>query len=506
MDLKISAIKNGNTTAAERLQNSVRPSFTGAQSFTKEITEGLYHARTIRRMESLKWLKGEIGGILITAFGTGFVAPIFIGFNPFTRPPKNATKEQKEEFNNTKKYTAMRQPISAGLAILFQAGVQKYIDKGLDKVFNDPEIAKFARVNLDQSRLNTETRVKDIVTKEMKAAGKKKPLAIFAIFSNEAKEQRKAYKDEFSSLVKAKQDAQIEVVAKDFESTGFIKPGERNVENSKVAELVNKQIDEYIQDAIKLKKTEDKQIPYYLKRGKILVGNREKLREILNPLINANSVTEEKLKELIAQNENIPEVKMILEEIKNKPEDLRMHRITRTVQRIETLEKLLGRDLLIDGKFNKESYRKKLIARNNVLSDIISKLAGQKFENVQAADECAIKKAVEKIAEICDFSKRTANEKEILKNTDTFGEEIGTLTSKIFKDVTKRYKKLVANNYTSWNQISKIGIGVFITLPITCTALNWVYPRFMEIFCPKLAGVKKAQQSKQESNKVGGGK
>ena len=48
-------------------------------------------------MKSLEWLKGEIGGILITAFGTGLVAPIFIGFNPFVKAPKNATPEEKKE-------------------------------------------------------------------------------------------------------------------------------------------------------------------------------------------------------------------------------------------------------------------------------------------------------------------------------------------------------------------------------------------------------------------------
>ena len=96
-----------------------------------------------------------------------------------------------------------------------------------------------------------------------------------------------------------------------------------------------------------------------------------------------------------------------------------------------------------------------------------------------------------------------------MKNTDTFGNEIKDLTKKVFKDVAKRYKELVKNHYTSWNQFTKIGVGVFITLPITCTALNWVYPRFMEIFFPKLAGVKKAQQAKQaqpEQQKVGGDK
>jgi len=50
------------------------------------------------------------------------------------------------------------------------------------------------------------------------------------------------------------------------------------------------------------------------------------------------------------------------------------------------------------------------------------------------------------------------------------------------------------HSYKGFSQMTKIGIGVCITLPITCTALNWVYPRFMDIFFPKLAGKKTDNQ------------
>ncbi len=481
-------------------------SFTG--SYTKQITDSLHHANTIRRMERLKWLKGEIGGILITALGTGLVAPIFIGFNPFVRPPKNATPEQKEDIRNTKQYTAMRQPISAVLAILFQASVQKYIDKGLDKVFNDPKYANFARVNLDQSKLNTENRVKDLVKEDMKKAGRKKPSLIKTWFDKKAKEERAQYTIDFDDKVKAKQEAQINSLAEEFEKTGSIKPGERTVKSSKVAELVNKQIDEYINEARKLQKTEDGQIPYYLERGRMLIENEDKLKEILQPIQAKGDVTVEELNTLVAQNKNNPEIQALLKEIINKPDYLRMNRINRTIQRIDTIKNLLGDNVKLDGKFNKEAYRTKLIQRNNILSDIISRLAGEKIVDPKAADENIIKKRIDNIAEICDFSKQPDAAQDVLKDTDTFGinGESKKLTKKVFKDITKRYKKLVANQYKSWNQFTKIGIGVFITLPITCTALNWVYPRFMEIFFPKLAGVKKAQQTQKEQNKVGGDK
>ena len=230
------------------------PNFTG--SYTEKITNGLHHAKAIKRMKSLEWLKGEIGGILITALGTGLVAPIFIGFNPFVNAPKNATPEQKEENKNTKLYTAMRQPISAVLAIIFQASVQKYIDRGLDFVFNNPEISKHTRLNLDQQEINTKTYIQANIKKEMAAEGKKKPSWISALFSSDAKAKRKAYTEDFDARVKARQEAQVKEVARKFQVDGKIHIGERVLDSKTTAELVNKQIDEYINDAKALQKSE----------------------------------------------------------------------------------------------------------------------------------------------------------------------------------------------------------------------------------------------------------
>ena len=49
------------------------------------ITNSLKDKAVISFLKGLEWLKGESGGILITAIGTGFVAPWFIAFNPFVK-------------------------------------------------------------------------------------------------------------------------------------------------------------------------------------------------------------------------------------------------------------------------------------------------------------------------------------------------------------------------------------------------------------------------------------
>lgn len=475
---------------------AAQPQFKGGLSYSERIAESLPHAKTIKAMKSLEWLKGEIGGILITALGTGLVAPIFIGFNPFVKAPKNATPEQKKENENTKLYTAMRQPISAALAIVFQASIQKYIDKGLDKVFNNPKISKYARTNLDQQELNTETYIQSKVKKAMKKDEETKPSLIKSLFSKKAKAQRKAYVENFNAKVESIQDEQVDNIARKFQETGKINIGERYLGWRSTSKLVNDQIDSYIQDARALQKTPEK-IAKYINRAELLTNkkNEAHIRNIFSQISEQNVTAD--VQKLLAK-ENNPDIKTLLQEILNKPEDLRYSRVQRTLQRIDCIKTMCG------GEFTRDKYKNALVERNGILADRIVELTGAKLDT-KTADQKAVKEAIEKIAQQCSFKDVEGSiQRSVLCDTDTFGKDLSEITKKVYKDITKGYKKLVENNYKSWNQFTKIGVGVFITLPITCTALNWVYPRFMDIFFPSLSGAD--EKKPEQAQKIGGNK
>ncbi len=488
------------------VRSSLKPanqvSFRGG--YTEAITDGLKQANAIRKMKSMKRFEGEIGGILITALGTGLVAPIFIGFNPFVRAPKGASEEEKQEVRNTKQYTAMRQPISAVLAMLFQASVQKYIDQGLDKVFNDKERAKKVSIYKDQQDLLTDTRVEAMVKEEMK--NEKKPSFIKGLFSQEARAQRKAYSEKFEARVDAIKEERINKIAGKFQDTGYIWAGQRKLDDKTTADLLKKQINEYIDDAKKLKKSPER-IAFYEERAKVLAENEAFFREKFAPIKDliaakdpkANSEATKLVNELLKDEKVNSDVKQVLQEILDRSEDLRAHRIGRTLERIDTINAACG------GKYDAKKYRKALNHRNTILDDVITDLTKttKKLETGKL-DNKFIQGIIDEVSKICNINNRGKDAKNILENTDTFGTEGKDILKKIYKDVTKKYKDLVKNHYKSWNQIVKIGVGVFITLPITCTALNWVYPRFMEIFFPKLAGVKK--DTVQKEQQAGGDK
>ncbi|MBR1619034.1 hypothetical protein IJ674_03970 [bacterium] len=494
------------------------PHFTGMSSkqIEKEMMNMLHHKKAIEFMKSFEWLKGEIGGILLTALGTGLVAPIFIGYNPFVHAPKDATPEEKEDVKNTKQYTAMRQPVSAALAILFQAGVQKYIDKGLDAVFNNPKYSKKARLNLDQQVINTDSYIKNKIKKEMAEEGLSKPSLVKSWFSSDAKEKRASYSKDFDSRVERVKNDQLKIVADGLEKDNVIHIGERNLENKTTAKLINKQIDSYIDDAKALKKNRD-QIVFYKDRAQTLIENEDHLREIFKdiPVEKVRKTMDEKelsklyeqvgkqVQELLEKETN-PKVRVVLSEIMDKPADLRAHRIERTLQRIDSIKKICSS--YKDG-FTVENYGDALHERNKILDKRITQLMEAQIREPHLADENVIKKTFKKLQAACTFEKGDKILEPLLENTDTFASSANgkKLKEKIYKDIAKAYKKLVDNNYKSWNQITKIGVGVFITLPITCTALNWVYPRFMEIFFPKLAGVKK-DNAPQQVQQQGGDK
>lgn len=73
-------------------------------------------------------LTGEVPNILINAVGTGLVAPVFIKYNFLSKSDKD-----------TRTYSALRQPVSAILAILFQGGLVLPFDRLMNNMSNAGE-------------------------------------------------------------------------------------------------------------------------------------------------------------------------------------------------------------------------------------------------------------------------------------------------------------------------------------------------------------------------------
>lgn len=466
----------GNRNVAVR-QNvrQVQPQFTGSPALIKARVEDLLPNKAfIKFMEKFKVLKGELGGILITAAGTGLVAPIFIAYNPFVKAKKDATPEEKQEIENTKKYTAMRQPISAVLAALFQAGALGPIDKFLEKMSNDKEFSKNFWLTLDQSALQKKSYLERQIKKEMK---------------NEATTyaSRKEFKAELDKRVKAKEAEQISDLAKVLEKHGEIKIGERAVDQKTIADVINKQIDAYIDDASKMQ-IQKGGYEFYVNRATALVKYQDHFKDVFSP---DKLPKEEKALEnyLLNARNNAPnkEIKDIIQEILEHPANVRESRCKRTLERIDTILKSC------EGNYTPGRYFETLLDRNKQLKDMIESLEASKITNPETLEPKKVNEIIEEITKKCHYDIHDSKLHKLLDGSGTFQTNFKDLKTKVYEDIIKGYKKLVENKFKGFSQMSKVAIGVCITLPITCTMLNWVYPRFMDLVFPDLAGTKKSK-------------
>ncbi len=452
------------------VQNAAHATSFKGVNLGSQITELLPNKKAISMLSKFKKFNGEGGGILINSIGTGAIAPLFIAFNPLVKAPKDATPEQKKDVENTKKYTAMRQPISAVLAILIQFGLQKPMDIALDSLFNNPNVAKHLWLSLDQSALNNDGYVERKIAKEMN-----KEKSHF--------KDKKAYKEELQKRVAAYKEEQLNKVIKNLKDNKQIKIGSRIVENKELARVINKQIDSYLEDARSFLQDE-KGILFYKDRAEILMNNEEELKRILTNLPSDEKALDSYLKKQLANTKNT-DVKTILQEIIDYPsKELRESRCARTLQRCDTIRKACG------GTYNSEKYVQSMLDDNSYLRKFILKLEDCKVKNLDAADLNTVKKQIKNVIEACSYSSDNVRADRIFKNAFTFLTDKNQLSNKIHKDIAKCYKTVIGNRYKGFNQLAKIVIGALITVPVTCTALNWVYPRFMDIFFPKLSGKK----------------
>lgn len=475
--------------------------------------------------------KGEAAGIGITAIGTGLVAPWPIAFNPvvdYNLKKRNATPEQIEDKHNTQKYSAWRQPISAVLALIFQLGVQKPVEKILQAITND-EDTLFKGTVFDQSFLNSGKYAENKIKQEFKSGALKiEDIQVPYFEHDEAgnliKKTRPAesLKEAISIVKKERLNNQIAELAsvikgiKDTDTEVVING--HPIRTRFLSESLNYQIEAYINQAETLK-VPSLRIAKYLKRGQELVENEPTLRALLSP-----ENIEAKVAELTAENPKLTRPQAIrefltrerqlyenknqgmldiIDHILRKKDGVIESSCARNLERIEKVKKACG------GTFSMDAYDAYLTARNSKIDEKIARLKELIIPKSEwlTIKPSEIKARLKEIAAACHYDIKDSVAGQVFKDKGVFLSNKEKLEKIIFEDIIKKgYQKVVENQYKIFSQITKASVATFIMLPITCTALNKVYPVFMDIVFPKLAGKKKDDASpKVENNDKNGG-
>jgi len=493
-----------------------------AKTFINYLPEG--EARACRVMTRIKdFAEGEAAGIGITAIGTGAVAPWPIAYNPIVNyklKKTGATPEEVEEKHKTQKYSAWRQPVSAVLAIIFQLGVQKPIQKTLDFWTNNSKTAEiFNGTIYNQSFLNNEKYLERQVKKEYNTPEK---IAAFNITYQEKDETGKKVKKtrpakDVSEIVKQKISDQVDEIAKALkgikEGDELIKVGDNIIPTKAIAESVNYQIEDYINFAKGLTK---KHLEEYVKKAEQLDRNKDIVRNILdkdvieqnisritesNPKLNGNRIGA--LREYLTEQQkgfekagNDDMVK-ILDRILGKCDKVIENSCARTIERIKKISDACG------GTFSPGAYFDYMYSKRNVIAntkaEALEKLLipEAQWETITPSE---LQARIEKIIDACHYDAKDKTSKQVFKDKGVFLSNKGELREFVYRNIIEKgYKEVVKHKNKVSSQVVKACIATFIMLPITCTALNWVYPRFMDIFLPSLSG-KKDKVASAENN------
>lgn len=406
----------------------------------------------VKAMKKVSDNMGEVQNIIINALGTGLVAPIFIKWNPLSKTDED-----------TRTYSAWRQPVSAVLAIVTQVGItipfNRMIERRANNGFYDEQYNK------------TLFQDKDFIKKQIKHL------------------HPYITKDELEIMAKIKMDEQKATLRRMIKENNIVMSTNtgkaHKYSDTAFTNLLNKVLDDKLRfENEELKKCNEITIPKKIQRSEYYrTHNAEALKiftEIDKKLDTENPKNVKKyvqglLKKVDKKNELANIYQDILDRRGNNDGELK----------IAMKHKLKG--ILEDiGRFTEAQY-----PTADSLADYIKQLE----------TEIRINPIKESIEALENMKKQVANKQTVA----SIEAELDTIvrnkeTHRLFKfkfsdEIAKALEKQVKNNLKGHKQIMGLIVS-FLTLPISCTMLNWCYPRFMDAVFPNLSNKKHPQEVK----------
>ena len=466
--MKVDPIKyNIQNKSAIGLQKSAKPSFTsGASNIMSKASADLNMADEIKEfmpsavkgMKKLSDNMGEVQNIIINALGTGLVAPIFIKWNPLSKTDED-----------TRTYSAWRQPVSAVLAVVTQVGVTIPFNKMIEHRAN---------IGFYDEKYN-----KTLFQDEKFIAKRLKKLYPYATKKQIEQMTQEKMAEQKQNLIKMIQENNV-VMSK---SDGTHVP----LAQAKYKELVETVLQKKIDfEQGELDKCNNVTIPKKIKRGEYYRTHTDEATRIFTDLNN-------KLQKTNDPNVIIKQVKQLIKQHKNGDKEL-----------LTILDEILQR------RGNKDSELK--VAIQAKLEDVLRDIEFHtKFNSAEELKQGVIEfETKSRINPLNESLKALKEMKKMISENKTVGqieaylakaingkEEHRLFKFKLSKDVAKKMGDIVKNNLKAHKQITGLIVS-FLMLPISCSLLNWCYPRFMDAVFPNLSSKKHPKEIKDLVNKA----
>jgi len=460
-----------------------------------------------RAMVKLHEGMGEVQNQLINACGTGLVAPLFIMYNPLS------DKDQ-----DTKTYTAMRQPISAVLAVATQAAIVIPFNA---MIKNDADIG-YLPMEYNRTLFPSDDFIEKLVKKENpgKKFVKNKDV-------DELKDAIAAYKKEHY------EKPLVEMIENDkivFNTTDGKNKSTLEMPKDKFSDLFKETIDEIINEeqAEKVNTIQNK-LPKKIERGIFYHTNSEQAMDIMRRLKtqidfgeldfednkqmledahkNFNKECKKIIKELKKATKKHPENETvnegfikIIKEVKkwNNGKDETSLRVlqNKLIKQVDLINKMKSMDSTKDIiNYVKGSIDRRTDAIDGsirTLQAIKTKLEGDGItvKEAQAIIDAEIDRSNQRVRRQVKIS--GSGKDDIRTTTEWIDSTAARLTEKaksIAKCIAKRAEKHATSYIDGLKRWTGLGVSLAI-LPVTCWLLNRIYPWFMDKAFPGLSNPK----------------
>lgn len=409
------------------------------KAVNKELSNLMPKAiKTINRMSKFT---GEVPNIIINALGTGLVAPIFIKYNFLSKTD-----------DDTRTYSALRQPISAVLSVATQVGLLIPFNRVMDNMSNKGEFS--------QAKYN-KTGFEDVsyIKRQLK------------------KENPKLSSKELDEMAKQKHMYNLAQLEKDVTEHDIIKCTANGKQSQLAPEDVKKLLEQTTDDMMKNIKTnitryETEKLGKQMHRGEFYRNNSKIVKDVLKDIDEGiGSKTDEKvvakwfknkIKDMTSKKEN-KELISLVTEISQRPD------VTTIKDKVAEVKE-------------KCAEFENCKSMEEVGAKVTSKLSADKDALVR--EKAAIEEMQAAIKKMDPAVKNSVSIKKIAEIAKKVPD------SSFVYDVVQKHISHVGANQKGLNQITGLVISLAI-LPITCSLLNYLYPKFMDFAFPHLSDKKK---------------
>lgn len=494
-------------------------SFTGAGTVAKDSIKPLKEILleimpgSAKRMVKMHEGMGEIQNQLINAVGTGLIAPLFIKFNPIS-----------DTDEDTRTYTAWRQPVSAVLAV----GTQCAIVKPFNDIIRYMSDIGYLNQRYNASLFPSENYIK----KQIKADNPNKHFT-----KDELKEEIKKYKDKNKQILSDMISDDKIVFKKTEIKGGKTVVSDLPMEDKDFKTLFNETLEKIIKEEKKerLNAIEHK-LPKKIERGIFYHTNPEESRKVLQRIsskikqtYNQSDFAADKIKTISSElNKEFKEIISELKsEIKTDPNKKDVNTVLINIVK-ELKNKNTDKDSsairILNNKINGMINTVDVVANKKTTQEIIEYVNQHIYERTNAINELidtlksiqdrllssgiSVKEAQKIINQKIEKSQtelytklqaKGLSEQEI-KDSSEFAESLAARLKQkagsLANCIGDQLEKHVKSNLDGYKRWTGLGVSLAI-LPVTCWLLNRIYPWFMDLAFPKLSN--KTKGPKQDS-------